>query len=532
MYRVDSVTFFQYIRIMKNTLIRSIAILFFTTITTFSISHFSSAAINSTTSDQNQVSSQVLSNYTVATTESTVSPSSNITIQYTAPADHSSRDWVGIFAQNSPNTAFTEWAYVGSTSGTVVLQVPNTAGTYIVRYLLNDGFTSVAQSNPIMVGYTTTNYSVQTPVAQITPRSSFEIQWSAPQSDNLSRDWVGIFAVGTANTQFLEWAYAGSAQGHVTLHAPENLGTYEIRYLKNDGFDSVAKSSTFTVTPTGTDTGTTTPPTNTYAVKITDSSQASKQISVSWQSPPSENITRDWIGIFIPGQPNTNFYNWSYVSSRSGSLTLQLPPQAGVYEVRYLKNDGFTDVAKSSTVLVSDVVNYPSNGQTIIALGDSLTAGVGASQGNDLVTMLSKKIGKPIINAGISGDTTADALARLQNYVLSKNPKVVMVFLGGNDLLQQVSPTQTFQNLSTIVKKVQQQGAVVLLVGIRGGVFSYNYLNDYRSLAATTHSAFVPDVLDEILGRPNLTSDPVHPNDAGYKIIADRIAPVLKALIQ
>ncbi len=98
------------------------------------------------------------------------------------------------------------------------------------------------------------------------------------------------------------------------------------------------------------------------------------------------------------------------------------------------------------------VENYPSQGTDIIAFGDSLVEGIGATTGNDFVSLLSKKIDRPIINLGHSGDTTAQGFARLSE-LNSYHPQVVFLLLGGNDHLQKVPIAETFDNLSTIIVK-------------------------------------------------------------------------------
>lgn len=173
------------------------------------------------------------------------------------------------------------------------------------------------------------------------------------------------------------------------------------------------------------------------------------------------------------------------------------------------------------------VSNYPSNGTTIVAFGDSLTYGYGATEGKDYVSDLSTMIGEPIVNLGKNGDTTGSALSRVDD-VLAQDPKIVLVLLGGNDFLQQVPKDQTFQNLDKIVTKIQAKGAVVILLGVQGGLFGDEYRSDFEALAARLHTGYVPNVLDGIIGHNDLMSDPIHPNDAGYKIIALKVYPVLK----
>lgn len=173
----------------------------------------------------------------------------------------------------------------------------------------------------------------------------------------------------------------------------------------------------------------------------------------------------------------------------------------------------------------------PTAGHRIIAFGDSLVAGRGATAGNDFVSVLSDRLRVPIVNAGRSGDTTATALARLNRDVLSRDPKVVIVLLGGNDFLRHVPREETFNNLSTIVDRIRQRGAAVVLVGISVGVFVDPYGDGFEDLARRGSAALVPDILADIVGRGNLMSDAIHPNDRGYAIMADRVEPVLRRLI-
>lgn len=174
----------------------------------------------------------------------------------------------------------------------------------------------------------------------------------------------------------------------------------------------------------------------------------------------------------------------------------------------------------------------PTAGTTIIAFGDSLVEGVGASPGQDFVSLLSARTGQSIVNAGHRGDTTRDALDRLDSDVLSRDPRVVIVLLGGNDFIRRVKRETTFDNLSTIVTRIRRRGAAVILVGVSLGLVLDNYGDGYEDIAERTHSVLVPDVLDGILGRADLTADQIHPNDRGYVIVADRIEPALRRLMK
>lgn len=174
----------------------------------------------------------------------------------------------------------------------------------------------------------------------------------------------------------------------------------------------------------------------------------------------------------------------------------------------------------------------PTAGDGVLAFGDSLVEGVGASEGRDVVSLLSARVGVPIVNAGRSGDTTGSALTRLDSAVLSRNPRIVIVVLGGNDLLRRIPREETFANLDAIVGRIRGRGAAVILVGLSVGVFVDGYGNGYEEVARRTASGLVPDVLAGILGHPDLMFDQIHPNDRGYSMMADRIEPALRDLLR
>lgn len=166
----------------------------------------------------------------------------------------------------------------------------------------------------------------------------------------------------------------------------------------------------------------------------------------------------------------------------------------------------------------------------IVAFGDSLVYGTGSS-GGGFVTMLERRIGRPIENLGVPGNTTADGLARIEE-VLEREPSVVILLLGGNDFLRQVPPATTFANLSSIIERLQADGVAVLLAGVRGGLIRDNFASQFEQLADRYGTAYVHDVLDDTLGVEGYMADQVHPNDAGYRVIADRVQPVLERMLE
>lgn len=168
---------------------------------------------------------------------------------------------------------------------------------------------------------------------------------------------------------------------------------------------------------------------------------------------------------------------------------------------------------------------------TIVFFGDSLVQGVGAPAGQGMVSVLERKLQRPIINAGRGGDTTHDGLARLQQDVLVHDPALVIILLGGNDVLRQLPWEETFRNLGAIVDQVHESGAQVLLVGVRGGALYDDYYDDFEALAKEKDVRIVPDILDDVFGHASLMSDATHPNVAGYAIMADRMERALQDFV-
>lgn len=180
---------------------------------------------------------------------------------------------------------------------------------------------------------------------------------------------------------------------------------------------------------------------------------------------------------------------------------------------------------------LSNVKNLESSGATIIAFGDSLTYGYGASPDESWPSRLSAMTGTEIINAGRNGDTTASALDRLESEVLNRNPRLVIVGLGGNDYLRKVPLDQTEENLREIIRRIQQRGAAVSLLGFRFPSLSAPYGPMYERVAEEEGALLIPDLLDGILSNPSLKSDAIHPNAAGYEIMAERIEDPFRELI-
>ena len=169
-----------------------------------------------------------------------------------------------------------------------------------------------------------------------------------------------------------------------------------------------------------------------------------------------------------------------------------------------------------------------SAGERIVCFGDSLTFGTGASSGKDYPSQLSKMISRPVVNAGVPGDTTASALKRLERDVLSYSPDIVLITLGGNDLKNGVASDTAFDYLKMIVDSIQSQGARVIIGGLSIPFRDRGYGKGFNKLAAETGATLIPNILEGIMGNRKLMSDPIHPNDAGYKIMAQRFYEVMR----
>lgn len=180
----------------------------------------------------------------------------------------------------------------------------------------------------------------------------------------------------------------------------------------------------------------------------------------------------------------------------------------------------------------SNVKNRDSRGSTVIAFGDSLTAGYGASPGDEYPSRLAEMLGRDVINAGVSGDTTDGALSRLGRDVLTRDPRIVIVGLGGNDFLRGIPIAATEQNLREIIRRLQGAGAMVVLLGFRFPSLTSSYEAMYARVAEEEGCLFIPDLLDGILSDPGLRSDAIHPNARGYRLMAERVSGPVGKLIR
>jgi lysophospholipase L1-like esterase len=170
------------------------------------------------------------------------------------------------------------------------------------------------------------------------------------------------------------------------------------------------------------------------------------------------------------------------------------------------------------------ITNEHPQGKVVVAFGDSLTAGYQVDAADSYPAQLASLLGREILNRGVSGNSTADGLARLERDVLSESPGIVLLSLGANDMLRRHPIDGTFASLRTIIDRIHARGALVVLIGVEGYPLVHgDWGARYRELARETGCVYVPDMLDDVLGDPALMYDQIHPNAKGYAKIAARI---------
>ena len=160
-------------------------------------------------------------------------------------------------------------------------------------------------------------------------------------------------------------------------------------------------------------------------------------------------------------------------------------------------------------------------GSTVLALGDSLTFGTGASAETSYPTVLAGLTGWNVVNAGVSGDTSAQALARLPALLAEHHPKLVIVSIGGNDFLRKLPESDTRTHVHAICKQSLAAGAQVLLVAVPRATVAaaLGQMTDHALYAEVAKDLKIPlqrEAWGEVLAQPDLRADAVHANARGY----------------
>jgi len=164
----------------------------------------------------------------------------------------------------------------------------------------------------------------------------------------------------------------------------------------------------------------------------------------------------------------------------------------------------------------------------ILAFGDSLTYGTGAERNEAYPAKLVGLTQRAVVNAGVPGETTAEGLQRLPALLDEHHPKLVLLCLGGNDMLRRIPASETENNLRLMLQTLRTSGTQVVLIGVPEPRIFGGAPDFYERLADEFQLPYDGDTLNTVLKDNALKSDPIHPNAAGYEAIARQLADLLK----
>ncbi|WP_243409934.1 arylesterase [Pokkaliibacter plantistimulans] len=194
------------------------------------------------------------------------------------------------------------------------------------------------------------------------------------------------------------------------------------------------------------------------------------------------------------------------------------------------------------TLVLLWLVSGSAAANTLLILGDSLSAGYGINPNKGWVALVRQQLqplGWQVINASVSGDTSAGGLTRLPSLLQRHQPQIVLIELGGNDGLRGLPPQSLQQNLSRMAELSQHAGARPLLLGMRlppnyGPVYTQAFAQSYQDVSNTLNIPLLPFFLEDVALHPELMqADNIHPNEQGQPLMAERVwqwlQPLLKA---
>ena len=169
-----------------------------------------------------------------------------------------------------------------------------------------------------------------------------------------------------------------------------------------------------------------------------------------------------------------------------------------------------------------------SSDAVVLAFGDSLTFGTGASEDESYPAQLERLIGRRVVRAGVPGEVTAQALERLPAALDEHAPRLLLLCIGGNDFLRRLGNPQAEHNVREMVKLAKSRGVAVLLIGTPEPGFTVSPPAFYAGIAKEFRLPYEAGIIGEVLKDRALKADSIHPNARGYKIIAERLAEQLK----
>ncbi len=164
----------------------------------------------------------------------------------------------------------------------------------------------------------------------------------------------------------------------------------------------------------------------------------------------------------------------------------------------------------------------------IVAFGDSLTYGTGASESESYPAVLAQIINRQVIRSGVPGETTSGGLARLESVIEEHRPALMIVSLGGNDMLGRVGDAEIKANLRSIIQTIRGRGISVVLFGVPKPALITSAAPFYEELAREFDIPYEGKIVTDVLYRRDQKSDPIHPNAKGYRRMAEAFAELLK----
>ncbi len=263
-------------------------------------------------------------------------------------------DWVALYKVGGNDNNYLSWKYVLSSS--LSFSMPSEAGDYEFRLFENNGYKLLAKSPVIKVGSVQpaptptptpapSGVTITANATSVAPGGSVSLTIQNPNAT--AKDWVGLFAIGAANGNYLSWKYVSGSSLQFTM--PSEAGDYEFRLFQNDGFKMLAKTALIkvgAVTPT---------PTGGYTLNVDKTTAApSANVSVIFSTGANAATAKDWVGLYVSGNTNQGgFITWQYTGGKtSGSLIFKMPTQIGTYEFRFFKNDSYKVETTSPKVTV------------------------------------------------------------------------------------------------------------------------------------------------------------------------------------
>ena len=168
------------------------------------------------------------------------------------------------------------------------------------------------------------------------------------------------------------------------------------------------------------------------------------------------------------------------------------------------------------------------NTDVIVAFGDSLTYGTGAAEQESYPAVLTRLIGHDVVRAGVPGEVTAQGLQRLPEVIEEYRPRLMIVCLGGNDMLRRLSVAETRANLRAMISMIKDHGIAVVLIGVPQPALLSSAPEFYTELAQEFAIPYEGDVLKKVLYAAEMKSDAIHPNAKGYRRMAEAVAALLR----